>query len=614
MKRIGYILAVLLVSVLLVGSMLVAALSSDRVETAAVRLAAEEFSRALGTQATVGAVEYRFPARLAIKEVFIEDQQHDTLAYVGELYAHFRPIALFRNEISFSHVRLRDVVANIYRHPDGRWNYAFLVPPQKDKDKDRNPLKSIVSVRDIRFENIRVRYEQTTAHLSHAEMDLKHLSAEALDAQICDLAMTMTRKRSRERFVVESVKAHMILNDTLLSMPTLRASLPNSCLDMSGVEVRFPDADTMHLSSSAHEITFGLVFHQARLVPSDIALFLPAMTRLTRPVTLNGSLGGTLDSLALKDIAVRYDGHTVLQGDVAAIGLPDINNPYLRANLTEFRTNAAYMQDFLSRLEGRPVRLPEAVHRLGTIHYRGLAEGYLQDLTLHGAFRTSLGTITTDGSFKADSVFGHMAYNARVVGRRFRLGRMIGKEDLTSVTLELQSNGRIEKGKTRGDIRAHVRQLEYKKYVYNDLHIRGKFDPKRYEGRFYDFGIDGNFNRVQDVSSCKVYSLCRLNGQIDVCTVCGYQSVDNLDNVAVCHIVGFEFVDVDFGQTCFSCTDVGFDYHFQFNFTEFHSYQTNDGNGCSGNQSSEPYSDGEYEQKYEKQNCKYYDKGYDSAA
>lgn len=528
MKRILYILAVFFVSILLVGGMLVAALSSDRVETAAVRLAAEEISRALGTQASVGAVEHRFPARLAIKEVYIEDQQHDTLLYVGELYAHFRPIAIFRNEITFSHVRLRDVVANIYRRSDGRWNYAFLVPPKKDKDKDRDPLKSIVSVRDIRFENIRVRYEQTTAHLSHAEMDLKHLSAEALDAQISDMALSMTRKRSRERFEVESVKAHLIVNDTILCMPTLKASLPNSRLDLSGVEVRFPDADTMDLSSSAHEITFGLVFHEARLVPADIALFLPRLTRLTRPVTLNGALGGALDSLALKDIAVRYDGHTVLQGDVAAIGLPDINNPYLRANLTEFRTNAAYMQDFLSRLEGRPVRLPEAVHRLGTIHYRGLAEGYLQDLTLHGAFRTSLGTITTDGSFKADSVFGHMAYNARVVGRRFRLGRMIGKEDLTSVTVELQSNGRIEKGKTRGDIRAHVRQLEYKKYVYNDLHIRGKFDPNRYEGRFYvdDPHIAMAFDGVVDLND--------VNPEMNFNLRCKHFDMDPLTDIPFC--------------------------------------------------------------------------------
>ena len=82
---------------------------------------------------------------------------------------------------------------------------------------------------------------------------------------------------------------------------------------------------------------------------------------------------------------MRYNGRTVLQGDISAVGLPDMNNLYLRANLTDIQTNAPQLQDFLSQLYGRPIRLPREVHRLGDIHYRGLAEGRLHDLTLHGA-------------------------------------------------------------------------------------------------------------------------------------------------------------------------------------------------------------------------------------
>ena len=94
MKRILYILAVFSVSFLLVLTMLLAALASDKVKTSAVGLVTAELSRALGTEARVGAIEYRFPARIAIKDVFIEDRGHDTLVYIGEAYAHFRPLSL----------------------------------------------------------------------------------------------------------------------------------------------------------------------------------------------------------------------------------------------------------------------------------------------------------------------------------------------------------------------------------------------------------------------------------------------------------------------------------------------------------------------------------------
>ena len=464
-----------------------------------MNLVAEEFTRALGTQAKVGAMEYRFPARIAIKDVFIEDQQHDTLFYAGELYAAFRPIALFRHEIAFSGVRVKDVVANIYRRRDGTWNYAFLVPPTKQKEHD--PFRSILSVRDIRLENIRVRYESFYTHLDHADMDLRHLSTEALDAQINDIVLSMTRKGSKERFSLESVQAHLIINDTILTMPTLTASLPHSRLDMSGIEVLFPAGD-VDIDSAAHDIKMGLMFHEARLVPADIALFVPRVSRLNRAITLNGAVTGTLDSLAFQSIALRYDGKTVLEGNVSAVGMPDINRTYLRANLTDFQTNAAQLQDFLSRLNGRPVRLSPAVYRLGTIRYRGLAQGRLENLTLHGAFRTSLGTITTDGTFRSDSVLEHMTYRAKVEAKRFQLGRMIDHAQLGSVTVDVQSAGRIDTGVVRGDIKAHVRELTYGDYTYSDLHIDGHYDPNGYRGQFFidDPHIAMSFNGVVDLS------------------------------------------------------------------------------------------------------------------
>ena len=465
-----------------------------------MNLAAEELTRALGTQAKVGAVEYRFPARLAIKDVFIEDQQHDTLLYAGELYAAFRPIALFRHEIAFSGVRVKDVVANIYKRRDGTWNYAFLVPPKKQKEQHDLP-SSILSVRDIRFENLRVRYESFYTHLDHADMDLRHLSAKALDAQINDIALSMTRKGSQNRFDLQSVQAHLIINDTIVTMPTLTASLPHSRLDMSGIEVLFPAGD-LDIDSAAHDIKMGLTFHEARLVPADIALFVPRVARLNRAITLNGAVTGTLDSLAFQSIALRYDGKTVLEGNVSAVGMPDINNTYLRANLTDFQTNAAQLQDFLSRLNGRPVTLPPAVYRLGTIRYRGLAKGRLDNLTLHGAFRTSLGTITTDGTFRSDSVLEHMAYNAKVEGRRFQLGRMINHAPLASVSVDVQTTGRIDDGVVRGDIKGHVRELTYEDYTYSDLHLDGSYAPNGYRGQFFidDPHISMFFNGVVDLN------------------------------------------------------------------------------------------------------------------
>ena len=510
MKRFLYILAVFFTSLILVTGVLVAALMSDEVETAVVQLATAELSRTLGTKASVGRVSYHFPARLAIQDIYLEDRQHDTLAFVGEVYAHFKPLALRHNEIRFSHVRVRDGVLNIYQHPDSTWNYAFLLgetPAEQEQEQAKDPFRSLVAVQDIRLDNIRLRYQDYSVHLDHALMDLNHLTAASLDAQVSELKGQLADHSGRraERFQVEDLKARLILNDSLLSMPTLRADLPNSHLDMSGIEVHFPACDTLYLSRSAHDISFQLGIHQAELVPSDIVFFVPSLSQFERPIALTGTVSGTLDSLAFKDIALRYNGLTVLEGDIAAIGLPDISNPYLKANFKDVHTNAAQLQDLLSQIQGQPVRLPDALHRLGDIHYRGLASGRLHDLTLHGAFRTALGTISTDGAFRSDSVFKHMTYDARIVGQRFHFGRMLNHAPLGTATVDIRTKGAIDNGIAHGVIKAHVRELTYNNYTFTDLDLDGQYDPKRYNGSFeindphLSLAFDGIVN-LQDIN------------------------------------------------------------------------------------------------------------------
>jgi len=510
-KQFLYILGVLLVSFLLVSAMLIGALMSDEVETAAVQLATKELSRALGTEANVGRVEYRFPARLAFRDIYLEDQQGDTLAFIGEIYAHFSPLALRRNEILFSHVRLQNVVADIHRLPDSTWNYQFLVDAfAARKDDKSEPLKSLIAVRDIRLDSIRLRYEDYHLFLSHAVMDLHELSETNLDAEIRELAMQIENQKSKitnhqspitnhqSPFIVEDMKAHVILNDTMLSVPTLRAQLPQSRMDLSGIEVKFPAGDTLYLSKSAHDISFALRFNEADLVPTDIALFMPQLKGLKRTISLSGGVSGSLDSLAFDELVVRYNNNTFLEGNIVAVGLPDLSNPYLRANLTELHTNAARLQDFLSQLKGQPVHLPQAIHRLGDIHYRGLAEGHLQAMTLHGAFRTALGTITTDGYMKSDSTFEHIDYDAKVVGRNFRVGHMFAVDKLGSVTLELESEGKVDHGQINGDVNAHVRNLTYNNYTYSDLDMKGHYAPKQYNGQcaIHDPHLDASFDGV----------------------------------------------------------------------------------------------------------------------
>ena len=507
MRRALYIIGVFLVSLLLVMIMFTAVLMSDRVQTAAVQWATEEFAEALGTNAHVGEVNYHFPARISIHDIYLEDLNHDTLCYIDELYVHFKPLSLLHNEVRFSHANVNKAVIKLYEQ-NGEWNYQFFVDGlglNKPSASSEEPSDQLLAVQDITFDSVHVTYGEYNMLLSHASMDLNELKANSLDAQIRQLALQIDKPTDPtvKPFVVQDLSARLIQNDSVLSLPTLKAQLAQSHLDMSGIEVRIPSDSTMTEEQRVQETTYAVNFRKAEIIPADIALFVPKVKGMRSPFVLDGTIRGTRDSLCCENIELHYNNHPVLAGHVCITGMPDLENTYLEANLTDLQTNAARLQDFLSQLNNRPTLLPPTVHRLGDIHYRGTLEGRLHDLTLHGGFRTALGAISTNGTLVSDSDFTHTQYDLKLVSRNFRLGKLLNNPKITTMTVDFDSKGEIVNGEVFGDTKAHVKQLTYNNYTFSDLHFDGRYEPQLFRGSssIDDPHIKVDFNGIVNVQS-----------------------------------------------------------------------------------------------------------------
>ena len=251
MKRFWEITGIVVGSVMVVVFVVLGVLASDRVETKIAQMATERLSERLGTEVSIGGVAYRFPARVTLSDIYIEDLQRDTLAYIHEVYAHFSPLALRRNEIRFSHVRISEAVGKVYRVPNteyrvqtdsaewenkvqtdsAEWNYQFLVDAfKKEEEQESGPMEKAIAVRDVQLDDIRVRWEDTDVQLDHAQMDLHELSEEAIDAQIGALRGAVRRKDSGfriqdsrltlrvERDFVEPAHARQCLSKLIIAL------------------------------------------------------------------------------------------------------------------------------------------------------------------------------------------------------------------------------------------------------------------------------------------------------------------------------------------------------------------------------------------------------------
>ncbi len=108
----------------------------------------------LKTNIVLGAVDYSLPEWLEIKDVYVEDQQKDTLLYGGEIRIDLHMLKLLRGNTDIEKVLLRNIAININRREtDTVFNYQFIIDafsgnnpstPNKDTSEMKLTLKRLL--------------------------------------------------------------------------------------------------------------------------------------------------------------------------------------------------------------------------------------------------------------------------------------------------------------------------------------------------------------------------------------------------------------------------------------------------------------------------------------
>src|SRR5262245_18448402 len=112
---------------------------------------------------------------------------------------------------------------------------------------------------------------------------------------------------------------------------------------------------------------------------------------------MDGTIAGTVDNIAAKNVAFEAGKDTRLNGDMKLTGLPDITKTYIEFKSNDFRTTYPDAINFIPELKDiSEPRLSE----LSYIRFKGTYTVYLRDFVTNGPLETGLGTIVADLNMK----------------------------------------------------------------------------------------------------------------------------------------------------------------------------------------------------------------------
>ncbi len=449
--------------------------------------AEHELSKALGVPVSIGKVEIIPPNQVVVSDAKLLTPRGDTIANIGRLAGGINLGRLIIDrKVVVGYAAVSKMDARIWRDSLGaRLNIQPIIDAISSKDKSK-PKSAI----DLTFNTVIIRQSRVSYDVldrpsaQSGRFDPNHIALSDFRADITipvirndEFRADVLRMALRERsgLTVDNLAAKVAVDDSSIKVAGLELRLPGTLLQIGDLSLPWV-GEGRDIRRSALEGSFELKIHDSYITPSDMRMFAPALSRLNESLPLEVDVYGDLNHLLLKTFHLGMTGSQVLvniAGEASHLMTPDS----LTANLSTLKL--AISGSDLSEIIGGFRPLPDAtvakINSLGEIEVEGLAAGGRRSAVADIIASTDAGSLTVAGDWEMpDSVSHRFSITAHSDG--VDVGELLGREDLTHVVFDIQSEGELSPNYRHGIVNAEIAELQYRGYDYANLLLVGSID------------------------------------------------------------------------------------------------------------------------------------------
>lgn len=406
---------------------------------------------------------------------------------VGSLKLDAKDLNFSKRLITINSLSLVDPIFTQYNY-EGRKPASVKVVKEFPKPVD-SLLKWNTEGWVIRLDKLEIKNglfkddkQSTTPPLPY--FDGRHIQFGNIDAVFTNLLWekdTITanidlKTKERSGFEVKKMVANLKMTPQEMAFRDLEIVTNNSTIK-NFYRMSYDDFNDMN--DYIHKVKMQGNFHNSEIDSDDIAYFAPTMKTWKKKIVLEGNIRGTVDDLIGKDLVIKAGNNTYLNGDISLTGLPDINQTFIDFKANDFRTTYTDAVAFVPAV--KRVTEPD-LRKLQFLRFNGSFTGFIRDFVTYGTIQTNLGTIKSDLNMKLPPRQDPV-YSGTISTDLFRLGELIGDPRLGSIAMSGSLKGKGFKETNRqADIDGKIKFVEFNKYLYSNITIKGKLDKKLFDG------------------------------------------------------------------------------------------------------------------------------------
>lgn len=431
-----------------------------------------------GTKVKVGRVDLGFINRLILDDSYMQDKNGEQMLRVSRISVKINLLALANGQIEITSAQFFGLHANLYKAtPEAKPNFQFVIDAlaSKDSTKQKTPLDLQINSLIIRNGEISYRVLSRPSRpgkFSADDINARNISAHIIINRITDDSLNVKVKRiafdERCGFKLKSLSLSAIACRTKTKIENFKLELPATLIQIPSLQASY------RMKNGQIEmptLQFDGSIKAPYISPSDLAVFVPTLTRLNMRPALDIQFNGTGSSLTVKKISINTtDGSLQLVANGGVKNYPA--NPSWYTNIDQLKAGQQAISNIYAVATGKNV--PNIIERLGNVQITGYVGGDKKNIASEGKLNTSPGNLTLAFDKRGDKITAHMETV------RFDIGSLVNDNKLGHISTNLNVHG---SSKDNFAAQGRVYDFDYNGYKYRSLNLNATYRNKRLEGK-----------------------------------------------------------------------------------------------------------------------------------
>ena len=292
-KRAFAVIAIIFGTFILLTASVIGILHIKSVQTYIIGKVADKLEKELHIDIDIAQFHYRPFSHLTIDQVYLSDQQRDTLMYVEHIQMEFQPFDLLHDKINIQQLQLQKPYINLQTRPDSALNCQFLLNYFK-RDGGKSSMQ--LNINMLQLEQARIRYNEILVDQLDLELELPMVSADSLKVQLNSLHLRAQWDRLDARF---EANLHGDLDSIVAT--DMQLVFRDQQMFAGDISVYHPmHKDSLIIDATCEDMFCNNallqdILSQLRMQPVEV----PRMVRELGDIHYAGDINGQLDNLDL---------------------------------------------------------------------------------------------------------------------------------------------------------------------------------------------------------------------------------------------------------------------------------------------------------------------------